>query len=330
MKNSANLDLLRAMAVLSVLFGHLIHTTAYVFHLALPRPVSEMSHFGVVVFFVHTACVLMMSLERLSADGRGRVSLRFFIRRAFRIYPLSILCVLIVVLAHISRTPWQPHNVISNGKVVALNLALMHNVKGGAVLAPLWSLPYEIQMYVLLPGIFAVLVLGKRRWTVAAGMWLAALALALLPAKWLTTYFPCFMSGIVAYCLFRVTKKVVPSYVWPIFLVTLWIVICFIGNDYAWLDWIGSAALGAGIPFFAEIRNEPLRRASAVVAKYSYGIYLCHLPLMWLVFVRWSQLPFAVQWILFAAMVTTLPVVLFHAIEQPMIRAGAKLAESTT
>lgn len=270
-----------------------------------------------------------MSLERLTADGRGRVPLRFYIRRLFRLYPLSILCVLVVVLAHMPRTPWEPLKVLHQSKVVLLNLTLTQNFKGGSVLAPLWSLPYEVQMYILLPAIFAVLVLTKRSLPVVAGMWLVALVLALTPLKWLTGFFPCFMSGVAAYCLVRSSKQVIPSYVWPVFLLVLWTVVCFVGHDYAWLDWVGSAAVGAAIPFFAEIRNEQLRRVSATIAKYSYGIYLCHLPLLWLVFTQWGGLPFAGQCVIFAVMVATLPVVLFHAIEQPMIRLGARLAERT-
>jgi len=90
MKDSYNLDLLRATAVLLVLVSHLLYA------LSLRHPILESSGWadlipgplGVWMFFIHTTLVLMMSLERLSAGAS--VAARFYIRRLFRIYPLSI------------------------------------------------------------------------------------------------------------------------------------------------------------------------------------------------------------------------------------------------
>jgi peptidoglycan/LPS O-acetylase OafA/YrhL len=321
-KYHGNLDLLRALAVLTVFVGHLLHTNGYI-----PRWVSEMSHFGVIAFFVHTACVLMMSLQRLVADGRGATTLRFFIRRAFRIYPLSVSCVLLVVIAGIPRTPWQPERVLTNWKLVVANVALIQNVWGGSVLAPLWSLPFEIQMYLLLPPIFYSMSLLSWRRILCVTLWLAGVAVALSPLRKFTAFFPCFLSGVVAYGFSLQCRRALPWQTWPLFLVALWAAVAKFGNDYAWLDWMGSACLGAALPFFAEIRPTWLRAASATIAKYSYGIYLSHLPLMWLVFVRLAFLPSTSQWLLFAVLSCVLPVLLFHFIEQPMISKGTRIAE---
>ena len=53
---------------------------------------------GVLMFFIHTSLVLMMSLERL---GEVRTIQRFYVRRAFRIYPLAVLTVLIALLIRV-------------------------------------------------------------------------------------------------------------------------------------------------------------------------------------------------------------------------------------
>jgi peptidoglycan/LPS O-acetylase OafA/YrhL len=56
--------------------------------------------FGVLLFFVHTCLVLMYSMERSNLEGR-RLADNFYIRRIFRIYPLSIFAVLAAVALHL-------------------------------------------------------------------------------------------------------------------------------------------------------------------------------------------------------------------------------------
>src|SRR5207245_2310282 len=95
LKESPNLDLLRATAVMFVLGAHTLR-----FH-GLESEYLDMrwlGGLGVLFFFVHTCLVLMQSLERqqLNFDRKGLVK-NFYIRRAFRIYPLSILFILFIV-----------------------------------------------------------------------------------------------------------------------------------------------------------------------------------------------------------------------------------------
>ena len=82
---STNLDFLRAVAVLLVFCSHLYDISTgkgaewtFVWHLG---------QLGVLMFFVHTCLVLMCSLERSSVQG-WRMFASFYIRRAFRLYPL--------------------------------------------------------------------------------------------------------------------------------------------------------------------------------------------------------------------------------------------------
>jgi peptidoglycan/LPS O-acetylase OafA/YrhL len=95
---SANLDLLRAIAVLCVYFAHLLD--------ALGRhDFGSLGRFGVILFFVHTSFVLMGSLERLQQTGTDdwTLTLGFWCRRLFRIYPLSILFVVLMMVFRISQ-----------------------------------------------------------------------------------------------------------------------------------------------------------------------------------------------------------------------------------
>jgi peptidoglycan/LPS O-acetylase OafA/YrhL len=66
--------------------------------------IAAAGQLGVLLFFIHTSLVLMMSLARLE-KSEGGLAARFYIRRAFRIYPLAIVAVLSVVALQIPKTP---------------------------------------------------------------------------------------------------------------------------------------------------------------------------------------------------------------------------------
>ena len=128
-----NLDVLRALAVLLVVGDH-----SAKFFGAPAAWCDPIGGIGVKLFFVHTCFVLMLSLERQTARSARHVSREFYLRRFFRIYPLSICAVLGVTLfaipaAYISA-PWQiaasPHDL----PTVLSNLALTMNLTGATPL----------------------------------------------------------------------------------------------------------------------------------------------------------------------------------------------------
>jgi peptidoglycan/LPS O-acetylase OafA/YrhL len=111
----------------------------------LPFQVFQVARFGVLIFFVHTSLVLLFSLER-SAYSQPLTALNFYVRRIFRIYPLSILAVLAMVVLAIPRQPDVPYEALTRMELLA-NLTLTQNL-GHLVSSPvtLWSLPWEVQM----------------------------------------------------------------------------------------------------------------------------------------------------------------------------------------
>ena len=151
MKPSANLDLLRSVAVLLVFTSHLPS--------ALGMPdwsvwrADYLGIYGVTLFFIHTSLVLSMSLARLEEQGQ-RVTASFYIRRAFRIYPLSMLTVLLVFALRIPpgfHTPFVYPDKLNFWS----NFLLFQNLaRQGPAIGPLWSLPYEVQMYFALPFLY--------------------------------------------------------------------------------------------------------------------------------------------------------------------------------
>ncbi|MCW5872531.1 MAG: acyltransferase, partial [Candidatus Eremiobacteraeota bacterium] len=95
-----NLDYLRAFAVLCVVGSHWCESMGWLERLSKLFGGTQLGHTGVLLFFVHTSCVLMMSLERLPPANGWQTTLRFYVRRAFRIYPLSTVTLCLVLFFH--------------------------------------------------------------------------------------------------------------------------------------------------------------------------------------------------------------------------------------
>jgi peptidoglycan/LPS O-acetylase OafA/YrhL len=127
--------------------------------------IPPIGKFGVLLFFVHTCLVLMYSMERSQLNGWS-LARNFYIRRLFRIYPLSILAVLTAVALHLDSGVNGVAGLSRAGPVAAgrifSNLLLVQNLmRPGSIINVLWSLPYEVQMYIFLPFLF-MWVRGKR------------------------------------------------------------------------------------------------------------------------------------------------------------------------
>jgi peptidoglycan/LPS O-acetylase OafA/YrhL len=330
MDDSPNLDFLRANAVLMVLVSHVLGF--YGIRRFGPFDLEAMGVLGVLMFFVHTSFVLMLSLERqLAKFGRERLFLIFMVRRCFRIYPLSLLVVGVIALFKLPLMgpPWGMHWPSITGHDILFNLLLVQNVTGSPSLpGPLWSLPYEMQMYLLLPALFLLAGKLKSARTLAGGCLLVTTALAV----WIhfghgyhLKYVPCFLPGILAY---KISLRPGPGWPFRGFVLMLWSSVAVFMMLYTVeAGWAICFILGAAIPQFAPLSSRPLQRASHLIAKYSYGIYLTHFFALWLAFMKFTSLPKVGQWFVFVTAVLLIPIVLYHLVEQPLIRTGRKLAE---
>jgi peptidoglycan/LPS O-acetylase OafA/YrhL len=178
-QDSTNLDLLRSFAVLLVLFDHTLKFLGFS-HFG-HVDIDWIGRLGVVFFFVHTSLVLMMSLEREKLLGWRR-TVNFYIRRAFRLFPLSCFVVLFTFAAHIPQIAIYPHGFVSADiprLVLTSNLMLTQNLIPGDfnILGQLWSLPIELDMYLVLPLLFVLALRWPRTFLLTA--WPVAVALAL-------------------------------------------------------------------------------------------------------------------------------------------------------
>jgi peptidoglycan/LPS O-acetylase OafA/YrhL len=333
------LDLVRSIAVLLVVFRHVfeyykVHETAW--FQEWPFGTS-----GVLIFFVHTSLVLMFSMmrsEAKEAQTGTRAYVSFMIRRIFRIYPLSMLAILLAYF--VFGVAMKEAQTIP---ALLANLALVQNFIGYEnVLVPLWSLPLEMAMYLLLPIFF--FAMKKRAFPVAIGATVLAFAGAYLEHKFklnqFFAYAPCFMGGILAYSLWFKSKRFLAWWWVPIYLGVA--VIAYMAF-YAKTGMRGVAGapmcigLGFILAFAKDMPTGWLSRTAKQVATYSYGIYLFHE-----LFFRYFVLRVfgytegqpvkdaAVFLPLGIALVCTgiASVASFHLIEQPMIRVGQRIASS--
>jgi peptidoglycan/LPS O-acetylase OafA/YrhL len=317
---STNLDFLRSMAVLMVLFDHIFR------HYRLDRlgrfAVADIGIFGVLLFFVHTSLVLMYSMQRSGLLGLALVK-NFYIRRFFRIYPLSVLTVLAAVALHLHATGRGLAFGPRPGALELIsNLLLIQNLTYSvSIVGPLWTLPLEVQMYVLLPLLF---LWRKRLFWWLPVLWMACGLLGHYPQvipglAWFTLlfYIPNFLPGVMAFTL--PYKPLIPAYWWPPFIVSLAVVYALFPGRRS--GGVLCLLLGVAIPLFKEMTSRPLWLGSNKVATYSYGIYLGHS------FCIWFSLTIFHSWTLFLITIVLLPMALYHGLEGPAIRLGTRLAD---
>jgi len=326
-----NLDVLRALAVLSVLG----------FHLLLSQNVSGVSwlgRLGVLAFFVHTSVVLLSSLER-SGQERGWVG-AFYTRRAFRIYPLSIAVILLVLaigvpdavpVAGLVQTYSRP-----SAWTIATNLLLVQNLAGtNDVATVLWTLPLEVQMYAVLPlcllaarrgvrVVLALLLLG-----VAGGLlWQAMLVRGLWRLSVLP-FVPCFLAGVLVHSL-RIHYPVLPrapAWLWAIVPMALGALSWQPDDTHfsPWPQWAFCVGIALALVAVRDIAPSWISRVSKQIATYSYGCYLLHNVAIWYAFVTLRNRGVFTQWSVCIAGLLLLPWLAYHLIERPGIRLGQRL-----
>ena len=170
------------------------------------------------------------------------------------------------------------------------NLALVQKLTGqDDLLVPLWTLPIELQMYLVLPLCFLVARTDRAKWL--AAMVMAGVALASL-YRWggvtpyriaglwrlrVLDFVPCFLMGVLAYALLRQRPaRTLAAWWWPI------IVLGNIAALVMWrVHWTVSIAFCAVLAVaLAGVRDalpSTWTRMAHTIATYSYGVYLMHM-----------------------------------------------------
>lgn len=321
---SPNLDLLRSLAVTFVVTSHLLLDRS------LSNPGGYDTHtlgtLGVLIFFVHTCLVLMFSLHRQMSVYTNNLAVSFMVARAFRIFPLSILVVVLLSLIERMYSGTGP-----SLPTFLSNIFLIQNITGSASITPvLWSLPYEFQMYFFLPALY-LLARYSRKYASHYLLTLWCALVGLVCVFWLLgvdidmiKFFPCFLPGVLAFCQRRRTRSLPPAvllaYVAGVAL--LYPLAVGHGVSATILSWPICLMLGMTIPRCREIKSDLVRTASNIIARYSYGIYLVHDPLRYFCFHYLKKLSSLQSWSLYIFAVVGLSYLAYHWIEKPGIALG--------
>lgn len=184
------LDLLRFLAALAVVFFHLSYTSTGGAVFERLDDVSRYGYLGVDVFFMISGFVIMMS-------ARGSSVRRFAANRCIRLLPTYWLGVGLTALvgSALGATIGLP-------KVIA-NLTMLQTVIGSEHLdAAYWSLLYEVWFYALVAGVIRLGLLDKIEelllgWSVIAAIGMVVEFPGLVRAILMTNYAHYFIAGML-------------------------------------------------------------------------------------------------------------------------------------
>ena len=178
-RNIPSLDGLRAISILLVLIGH----SSEVFSRSTMIPERSflyLAHTGVMVFFVISG-FLITNLLLQELHTSGDISLRrFYLRRAFRIFPpfyVYLGIIFVLALAGVFHTPLRAFFFAG---IYTSNYYLGPGA-GFVGVQHIWSLSIEEQFYLLWPA--ALLLMGKRR-----SIYFATVLILISPFSRLVTY----------------------------------------------------------------------------------------------------------------------------------------------
>jgi peptidoglycan/LPS O-acetylase OafA/YrhL len=308
----ATLDGLRGLAILLVLMFHLLVMDAVTPVDRLFTRVAEFGWCGVDLFFVLSGFLITGIL--LDTKSQPHYFRNFYVRRALRILPLyyAVVVLALVVL------PLLPHPKVANfGRIAGdeiwywLHLCNFSIAKAGAfrhgILDVCWSLAIEEQFYLLWP---VVVLVCSRRFLVGVCVALALSALAFRLWLRLEGYSPiavyvlpfCRMDGLAIGGLVATLARGLPqgvaglvSTARPVAAMMGVMVLAMVatGDNYDWKAFatqtVGYSVLAI---FFAAILVEAATASPhtslgrwlgsswmRAFGKYSYGIYLFHLPI---------------------------------------------------
>lgn len=320
MRDLPNLDFVRSVAVISVVVEHTL--------LALkisrfgPYELQYMGVLGVLVFFVLTALVLMWSLERKPH------TLDFYIRRIFRIYPLAWAVILIALIFHAPTGGTPDHFFFyahPTWKQLIFQATLIQRANA-LLLGVMWSLPYEVEMYILLPAVFFFVRRNFSVWPLLV-FWV----LVLMNAREVPTdhhnfavAMGYFLPGVMAYVGFGRWKPQLPGWMLPVFLLAMWAVFLYRFNFHR--GWYFCLIVGLALPLFRQMKSKWVMEPSRIIAKYSYGVYLTHPFAIVIGIYLLRNQSVGVRMLAEVVPLVVLPVVAYHLLEHPMIQIGARVA----
>ena len=173
-----NLQVLRALAALSVVVAHTIHETENLAVVTARQAVDAKAWYlgyGVDIFFVLSGFIMMHTAA--AEFGKSGASLRFFLRRCARVVPLYWLLTSVMLLGA-AVAPSLLNVPVGDISHVVASYLFIPDMRGANEIRPVlalgWTLNYEMLFYVL----FALaLMMPIRPGIIGLSVLMAALAL---------------------------------------------------------------------------------------------------------------------------------------------------------
>jgi len=320
----SNLDLVRTVAIILVILSHLPINFPYYYHK------QTLGLLGVNIFFVHTSLVLMLSLKNKAKDKKLKnIILKFYIQRLFRIFPLSILIVIYLLLMD-----HYLNNYNYNYTIIISNILLIQNITGTiSIPEPLWSLPYEVQFYIFLPLIFLFIKKRDIKFNGILMIWISIIVLIFILYFFDKNYhyikfWPCFFSGIISYFLWNNKTNISFNYLLLYLLCAIitYPILTTIGLKQNVTAWPICLCLGIIIAKCKPITNEIVKKFSRIIAKYSYSVYLIHQPIINFTLKKISFFQnIYIATIIAIIFTALLSFILYNLIEKKFINIGKKI-----
>jgi peptidoglycan/LPS O-acetylase OafA/YrhL len=208
-----NIDILRGIAAISVVYFHISGSTG------LSKSAASSGHYGflgVEIFFVISGFILPYSMYK-----RGYMIsdfIKFLGKRILRIDPpyLTILLIAIVLMLLTKRPVPESTSIISH-------LGYLNGILGYHWISPVfWTLALEFQFYIFLGLFFAVFVTKSNIWSLLS-ISLVLLSSFFIPRSFLLHWFGTFALGII---LFRKIGFKMPGLLfWCSILITITFII---------------------------------------------------------------------------------------------------------
>ena len=270
-----------------------------------------LARFAVLCFFCLSGYVITLSID-LNRVRHGAFGLwDFFLARAFRITPPLLLVFAITFLAELAliflgadlvNSDWTVREIYATD--IALQLKALRtfctqgDLTGGGFNGPLWTLAYEIQLYVM-AGLLAYALFANRIWLrIIAFLVLfhylrrIGFSLKRVPALDIQTVsFLSFGFGSIAYLwrgapralLLTIAAVLVPSIFAVAVLASSEDILRNLDTSREWLIFQALVSIGFSLMVLAIARSGKFNQLHKM-GEYSYTLYIAHFPLLVLVY----------------------------------------------
>lgn len=293
MKKICSIEGLRGVLALWVLVGHTLATAGLGGRWRGPLAAIAEGANAVTVFIIVSGFVIFFLLDT-ARESYGA----FLYRRALRLYPVYLICLLAAVplqsmeLAALRQSPWQ--HPLNPGLIdiatdslrylpqqLAAHLTMIHGLLPNsllphstyALLGPAWSLSLEWQFYIVAPALFWIISKGPLPGAALAILALAACVFVGGREGTLIHHVPMFAVGIASYLLWKREGR--PKSTLPGLVILLAAVLTRSLPLVVWaavfLSFYQPTLFGAGL-----IRGALESRPMLTLGRLSYSIYLSH------------------------------------------------------